>query len=69
MSLTMDIAKETENFDYDKYFRAFAYFFSQYLPSREDVKPEARTVPILTAASGSTSRCSTLTSSTGRIRP
>ena len=39
MSLTMDIAKETENFDYDKYFRAFAYFFSQYLPSREDVEP------------------------------
>ena len=39
MSLTLDMARETENFDYDAYFRAFAYFFSAY-QLREQVSPE-----------------------------
>ena len=41
MSLTLDMAKEIENFDYDAYFRAFAYFLCAYLPSREDAVPES----------------------------
>ena len=41
MSLTLDMAKEIENFDYDAYFRAFAYFFCSYLASREDAVPES----------------------------
>ena len=41
MSLTLDMAKEIENFDYDAYFRAFAYFFCTYLPSREAMSPES----------------------------
>ena len=40
MSLTMDIARNTENFDYDAYFRAFAYFFSQSIPSA-NLSPES----------------------------
>ena len=39
MSLTLDMVRETENFDYDAYFRAFAYFFSAY-QDREQVSPE-----------------------------
>ena len=36
---TLDMVRETENFDYDAYFRAFAYFFSAY-QLREQVSPE-----------------------------
>ena len=39
MSLTLDMVRDTENFDYDAYFRAFAYFFSAY-QLREQVSPE-----------------------------
>ena len=41
MSLSLDLAKKTENFDYDAYFRAFGYFFSRYVPYRENVDAEA----------------------------
>ena len=37
MSLSLDLAKKTDNFDYDAYFRAFGHFFSYYFPSREEV--------------------------------
>ena len=40
MSLSLDLAKKTENFDYDAYFRAFGHFFSYYLASREDASAE-----------------------------
>jgi len=36
----MDIARNTENFDYDAYFRAFAYFFSESIPSA-NLSPES----------------------------
>ena len=41
MSLTLDMAKEMDNFDYDAYFRAFAYFFSTYVASREEASVES----------------------------
>ena len=41
MSLTLDMARDIENFDYDAYFRAFAYFFCSYLASREDAVPQS----------------------------
>ena len=41
MSLTLDMAKEMENFDYDAYFRAFAYFFSSFFPIRDPSSAES----------------------------
>ncbi|MBR0267771.1 MAG: hypothetical protein IJQ71_10140 [Clostridia bacterium] len=41
MSLTLDMVRDTENFDYDAYFRAFAYFFINIIPSRETTDPES----------------------------
>ena len=41
MSLSLDLAKKTENFDYDAYFRAFACFFSSYTASRENTEAES----------------------------
>ena len=35
MSLTLDLAGKTENFDYDAFFRAFASYFARYYHSRE----------------------------------
>ena len=43
MSLTLDLAKKTENFDYDTFFRAFARFFSYYHASREETGAETVT--------------------------
>ena len=41
MSLSLDLAKKTENFDYDAYFRAFARFCSFYYASREETGAES----------------------------
>ena len=35
MSLTLDLAKKEENFDYDAFFRAYAGYFAHYYHSRE----------------------------------
>ena len=37
LSLSLDLAKKDKNFDYEKFFRAYAKLYSAYVPSREEI--------------------------------